>query len=558
MPDPKPLAYLHDEAQTCISSHTECTRNVLHRNANSVTRKREGQKYILWFGKGNMTKKSPNLMEKNNFVPGIYGTSLPLSSFAHQTQHNCGSDSDGSAENKLNSHGDKIVSGGVLASTFYKDHYKSAVEQLAALSLSKNTRTAQLNSNSDKQGTLNFWSYMYHQGTNSVSRKTFAEMPSSSSDTPISLICTNPALVGSHRVNKYQSILYPGAQQTVSENCCRNGDGDFFRKTRKASASDSYPATNNSCEDLLSVMKLAWKTRNSQREDSLFAEKKDSFESSKNRVDLLKYFKNANLNLRPEPIEDIETSSSAECHTFSYPDFLPMPFNKLDLKKLSSSKWNDWKLAFEPPLEESLDKLISRLVEMERLQHLTILKERTKERSASPTTALNNRPSSTKELYQLKQLKSVDLLCPQAAFDGDLHNFSSCVQEPDIPKCSCHRCQQKWNSRPISPMCSKQLRSSCNKCTKAPVTLDSSNIVARRSLSCSSSTKVRSGVKVLSPSTPVPFFLPDGENAKCKQQKTRRKSCRKNVALMSKPFTSQKLKSLSVLATTKYTQVDHQ
>ncbi|XP_054841836.1 protein FAM217A [Eublepharis macularius] len=508
-----------------------------------------------WLIRGSKTSKSASFMGKSDFVPGVYGTSLSLRSFAHQTQHNCGLDYDGSAENKIHSPGDKIVAGGVLASTFYKDHYKAAVEQLAALSLSKNTRRAQLNSNSNKQGAFHSWSYIHHQGNNAVSRKTFLEMPSSSSDTPINLINTNPTLVGSQSVNRYQSVSYPGIQQTPLENSSRNGDGDFFRKTHEATTSDSYPATNSSSDDMLSLMKLNWKTGNSYREKVL-AEEKDACEDAKNRAVLLKYLKNANLNLRPEPIKDTETSSSAECDTFSYPDFLPPPFNTLDLQKLSLSKWDDWKLSFEPPLEGSLDKLISRLVEMERLQHLTILKERAKELSASPTMALSNRPTSTKDM---KQLKAIDISYPQAAFDGDFHNFDSCVQEPDISKCTCRYCHNKWNSGLVSPLHSKHLRASCNKCTKASVILDSSNIVARRSLSCcGSSAKIRSAVKMSSPNTAVAFSLHDNESSKGKQPRTRRKPCRKNVALMGKPSHSQRLKSLSVMAKPKYTQIEHQ
>nr|XP_056710941.1 protein FAM217A [Euleptes europaea] len=543
------MAYLYDG----LCSHTEYNRNVLHQNINSVKNTLESQKYIIWLRRGTKTNKAPSLMENNNFVPGVYGSSLPLSSFAYQTQHNCGLDSDGSAENKLNSPGDKIVAGGVLASTFYKDPYKAAVEQLTALSLSKNTRTAQLNPNSNKQRAFHSWSYIHHQGNNAVSRKTFAEMPFSCGDTPISLVNTSPALVDSH-----QSVSYPGTQQTALENCSRNGDGDFFRTAPESSASDSYPATDSSSDDMLSVMKLNWKTGNSSGDDKHLAEKKDAPDCSKNRAVLLKYFKNANLNLRPEPIEDNKTSSSAQCDTFSYPDFLPAPYSGLDLQKLSLSKWDDWKLSM-PPLEDSLDKLISRLVEMERLQHLTVLKERTKEPSASSTMALYNRPNSSKDMHQLKQLKAIDLSCPQAAFDGDFHNFGSFVREPDISKCSCQHCHNKCNSGPISPLRSKHWRASYNKCIKAPVILETGNIAARRSLSCAgSSAKIRSAFKMPSPNTPAPFSLPDSENSKIKQLRTRRKTCRKNVALISKPFNSQRLQSLSVLAKPRYTQVNHQ
>lgn len=381
-------------------------------------------------------------------------------------------------------------------------------------------------------------------------------MPSSSSDTPINPINTNAALIGPHPVNKYPSVACSGTQQTALENCSRNGNGDFFKKTHEASAPNSYPSADNSSDDMLPVTKLNWKTGNSPGEDKLLAEEKDACEGTKNRAVMLKYFKNTNLNLRPECIEDIENFSSAECDTFSYPDFLPTPYNKLDLPKLSLSKGDDWKLSFEPPLQGSLEKLVSRLVEMERLQHLTILKERTKEPSASPT--MSNHPNSTKDMYQLKQLKAIDPLCPQAAFDGDFHNFGSCVQETEISKWTCHHFHNKWNSGPISPLCSKHLQTSYSKCSKTPGILDSNNGAAQRSLSCSrSSAKIRMAVKMPSPNTSAFFPFPDNENSKCKLPKTRRKSCRKNVSLISKPFNSHRLKSLSVLAKAKYSQ-DHQ
>lgn len=366
-------------------------------------------------------------------------------------------------------------------------------------------------------------------------------------------------LAVSHPGNKYQSVSCPGTQETVSENCSRNGDGDFFKKTHEASASRSYPPTDSSSDETLSGKKLKRKTGTKLlAEENVAPEcaKNDAPEDAKNRAALLKYFKNANLTLRPQPIEDIETSSSAESGTFSYPDFLPAPYNTLDLQKMSLSKGDDWKLSFEPPLEGSLDKLVSRLVEMERLQHSTILKERTKDPSASPT--MSNRPSSTKDVYHLKQLKAVDLWCPQAAFDGDFHSFGNGLQETDISKWTCDHCP-KWNSGPVSCQHSKHLRASYSKCTKAPGFSDSSNGEARRPLSCcGSSTKIRSAVKTPSPNIPAAFSLPDRESSKCKLPRTRRKSYRNNVSLMGKPFSSHRLKSLSVLAKPKYSQVDHQ
>ncbi|KAF7246066.1 hypothetical protein EYD10_07868 [Varanus komodoensis] len=523
-------------------------------------------KSVLYFlgllVRGSTTNRSANLVGKKDFMPAIYGTSLSLSSFSHQTSHTCGLESNCSAEKKFNSPEDKIGTGGVLTSTFYKDHYKAAMEQLAALNLSKNSRTAQLNANRSRQGPFHSWSCAQNQGNTSVSKdlsKPLVEMPCGSSNASSNFINTNP-LVHSF-MKSYHPVSYPGSQKTTSENYCRNGDGDFFKKANEATTSESYPATHSSSDDMVSILKWHLKRGSGNGEDKLSVEEKDVSESEKSKA-LLKYFKNVNLNLKPEPIENKDgTSSSIERDTYSYPDFLPPPFNTLDLQKMSLSKWDDWKLSLNPPLDESLDKIISRLLEMERLQHLTILRERIKE-TVSPITCINNRTSSSKGVFQPKQS---DISNTQADFD-DFHSNGHCLKEADISKCTCqHYHNNKWSSGVSSSIHSstKHSQTSC-KCFKAPVTLESSNVGTQRSLSCSRSfSKIRSGVKMtppksLSPSTAVACPLPDHENSKCKQPRTKRKSCRKNGALTSKPLHSQKLKSLSFISKQKYSHVDQQ
>ncbi|XP_053103094.1 protein FAM217A isoform X2 [Hemicordylus capensis] len=514
---------------------------------------------------GSKSNKSAIVMGKKDVIPGIYGTSLPLSNFSPQTPQTCVLESDGSAEKKFHSPEEMIGTGGILTSAFYKDHYKAAIEQLAALNMSKNSRTAQFSSRSRRQGTYHSWSYIHNQSNNTTSRdfnKPFVEMPSSSSDIPMNFI-TNPTLLHSY-VNRYHPVSYPGTPKTTLENHSRNGDQDFFKKASEATASESYPATDSSSDDMLSVMKWNLKRGNGNTENPL-AEEKYAAENEKSDV-LLKYLKNANLNLRPEPIEHKEdVSSSHENNTFSYPDFLPPPYNSLDLQKLSLSKWDDWKLAFNPPLDESLDKLISRLVEMERLQHLTILRERTKEQPISPTMAVNNHAISSKDIHQLKQLKRSDLSYHHAAYNADPCSLGDCMQEPDLSKCTCQHCHNKWDSGASSLLRSttNHFRVSCNKCSKAPVILDSSSVLTRKSLSCSgSSSKIRSAVKMTSsklriPSTPVACCLPDNANSKPKQPRTKRKTCRKTVS-MGKVFHSQRLKSISVISKQKYSNADHQ
>ncbi|KAJ7338493.1 hypothetical protein JRQ81_012389 [Phrynocephalus forsythii] len=515
--------------------------------------------------KGNKTTKSANLVEKKDNVSGICGTGLPLNSFFHQTSHTCGLESDCSVKKTFHSPEDRITSGGVFANAFYKDHYKAAMEQLAALSLSSNTQATELNS-SIKQGPFYSWSCINHQGSNSVSRdfkKPSTEVASGSSDMPIH--ANNNPLVHSF-IKRCHPLSCTGAEKNMEQNYCRNGEGDFSKKSNEVCAADSYPATDSSSDDMSSVLKWNLKKGNSNVDDRFSAEEKDICESEKKKKALLNYLKNVNLNLKPEPIEEHKegTSSSVDSSTFSYPDFLPVPYNTLDLQKLS--KYDDWRACLNVPVGASLDKLISRLVEMERLQHLTVLKEGTKE-TFSPTMAGNNRVGLSKDVHQLKQLKLADLSCPQAAFDGD-PRFGCCMHEPRISKYTCQHCHSKWNSGASSPVhtSTRYCLASCStsRYSKASITLDSSNVDTRRSLSCSgSSPKTRPGIKItsqksLSSSTAVACSVADNESTKSKQPRTRRRSCRKNGALMSKPVHSQKLKSLSLTSKQNCSNIDHQ
>nr|XP_020645465.1 protein FAM217A isoform X2 [Pogona vitticeps] len=515
--------------------------------------------------KENKTTKSANLVEGKDSVPGVCGTGLPLNSFFHQTSHACGLEFNCSVKKTFHSPEDRTTSGGVFANAFYKDHYKAAMEQLAALNLSNNTRTPELNSNS-KQRPFYSWSYRNHQGSNSVSRdfkKPLIEVASGSNDAPIH-INTNP-LVHSF-MKTHHSFSNPEAQKTMLENYCRNGDVDFSKKANEVCAADSYPTTDSSSDDMSSVLKWNLKKGNSNVEQKFSTEEKDMCESEKKKKALLNYLKNVNINLKPEPIEHKEgTSSSVDSNTFSYPDFLPPPYNTLDLQKIS--KCDDWRACLNAPVDAPIEKLISRLVEMERLQHLTVLREGTKE-TVSPTMAFNNRTGSSKDVYPLKLLKPSNLSCPQTTFDGDPHSFGCCMHEPSVSKYVCQHCHSKWNSGASSSVRSptKNIRAFSNtcKCPKASVTLDSSNVVTQRSLSCpGSSSKIQPGIKTtypksLSPSTTVASSLPDNESTKSKQQRTKRKSCRKNGALMSKPFHAQRLKSLSFTSKQNCSHIDHQ
>ncbi|KAH0617949.1 hypothetical protein JD844_016749 [Phrynosoma platyrhinos] len=373
--------------------------------------------------------------------------------------------------------------------------------------------------------------------------KSFTQMPSNSSHIPTNFVHTNP-LVCSF-MKRCSSVSSSGTQKTAPENSHRNGNGDIYK--RCSETTESYPETDSSSDDMHLTFKRQMKRGNGNMEATLPIEEKDTPESDQRNKALLNFLKNITTNLKPDPIEHKEDISDASDNDmFSYPDFLPPPYNTLDLQKLS--KLDDWRLGIAEPLDQPFDQLVSRLVRMERLQHLTILKEKAKE-TVSPAVAVNNHSSPSKVVYQLKQPRSSGLSCSQTSFDGDLHNFDGCVHEPDIPKCTSQRYHNKRTSGGLSPARSttNHPRASCNasKWHKAPVTVDSTNAVTQRSLSCSgSASKIETGAKItyqklLSSGTAVCSSFRDNESSKYKQARTKRKPCRTNgAAVMGKPSNS--------------------
>ncbi|CAM2106225.1 unnamed protein product [Caretta caretta] len=109
-------------------------------------------------------------VDGGDFTGGIYGTSL--SSDSRQNIHTSDLEHDVHLpENKYYLSGDKTGTGGVLSSKLHKDAYKTAVEQLADLSLSKNTtRRTQLSQNNSKEGMFHSWKYTHDQSNTTVNR----------------------------------------------------------------------------------------------------------------------------------------------------------------------------------------------------------------------------------------------------------------------------------------------------------------------------------------------------------------------------------------------------
>nr|XP_016850645.1 PREDICTED: protein FAM217A isoform X2 [Anolis carolinensis] len=394
------------------------------------------------------------------------------------------------------------------------------MEQLAAISLSDNTRTSQQYSNSTKQGSFDSWSHVCSQDNSSVSRdfsKHSIQMPSNSSDVPSNFIHTNPM------VHSFMKKCYP-ISYFGTQNSSKTSEGDICKKVHESNTSDS-----SSSDDTLSTLKRKMKRKNDNVESTHPVEEKTTSENEERNKLLQEYLKSFNTNLNPDPIEHKEgVFSSVGDDTFSYPDFLPPPYNTLDLQKLS--KLDNWRTAFKEPLDYSIDLLISRLIRMERLQHLTVVREKRKE-AVYPTVAVNNLSSSSTDIHQRKQLRPFDFSCSQAAFDCDRHNFDSSIHERHIQKCTSQHRPNKQSSGGASPVRSstKSSQTSCStsKCVKVPVTVDSSNVIMRQSTSCSgSSSKIHTGVKMTS-SKLLSSSTTDNDSSKSKDARSKRKPCKK-------------------------------
>ncbi|XP_032654298.1 protein FAM217A [Chelonoidis abingdonii] len=516
---------------------------------------------------------------KGDFTGGLYGTSLPLTSLSDSRQNIHTSDLEDDVhlpENKYCVLGDKTGTGGVLSSKFHKDAYTTAVEQLADLRLSKNRTGTQLSQNNSQEGIFHSWRYTHDQSNSTVNRdsnKPLVEKLSSSHGNSLNFFIVNPTLVGTH-MNSYHTMSYRGPQQMPLGIYWTNGDGDFFKARNETTASDSYPATDSSSDDIFCMSKWNLKLRNSSVENTLLTEEGDVSESEKTNDVLLSYFKYMDLNLRPETIENTEKASSKhQNEVFPYPDFLPPPFNNLDLQKLALSKWDDWKEVFNPPPESSVVKLISRLLEIERMQHLTILKEKTRDLTISSGMMLGSWPSSTKSMHQLKRSRLSDPLCLQTSFNRDYqeknksNHSGCCMHEWNSSKSTweyCHHCKWSAGTSSIRSSSTKQLRASCDafKNSKTPIILNSNMLLRRSSSCCVAAPRTQSTIKLTSPkllppSTAITSPFPDKDSLKYKQPRTKKKLYRKNV-VTSKTFHCQKLKSVSAMPKQKYTHTDKQ
>ncbi|XP_008052245.1 protein FAM217A isoform X2 [Carlito syrichta] len=404
-------------------------------------------------------------------------------------------------------------------------------------------------------GIFRLWSYPLNEGSTMENRefKTSSVETGFSVTSPVRLFTLNHSL--STSVAK-QVGLYPGLPMPLVL-CWPYANGDFF-KDRNEIHVNSHSAVENNNGETLPAPNWNLKYGNSSVEENL-TDESDLSENEKANDTLLGYFKKMDLNLKPETIENVEEPFTEEPNeVFPYSDFLPPPFNTLDLHKLALSKSENWKATVEPP-ESSTEHLITRLLELERLQHTTIQKERPRLQTTFCTPAVTERPSSSKAIPKVIQPKLSDSLSLQISCidkSQEKKNSVSCKLEKNASKWNWSNASKyKWNYIPPSLKSSpstKQLfatydyfknpkYSTLNQCqelsskpTTSQATQSLIKMVTTRCL------PQRSPVPV----SPVPLSFPGNQKDETKAPRTKKKFYRKNIGL-NRPFYIQKLNCLS-------------
>nr|XP_034365931.1 protein FAM217A isoform X2 [Arvicanthis niloticus] len=300
--------------------------------------------------------------------------------------------------------------------------------------------------------------------------------------------------------------------------------------------------------------------RNCSVEESI-TDESDLSENEKMNDSLLSYFKKMDLKLKPERIEHVERAFTEEADEVSvYADFLPAPFNTLDLHRFAFSKCESWRAAVDPP-ESSIERLIIRLLELERLQHMTIQRERPRLQSTfcSSMFSVAERPSSSKAIaLKAKPPKNPETSTLQTSGidknrDKRKNNSGSGKPEQNVSKGSLSK--SKSNSRQLlkCPSTSKQCavahddlknskNSILNSCQEPPpkptnttqATQPMAKVVSTRCL------PPRSPMPV----SPIPLSFPENPREEGKVPRTKKKCHRKSI-LLNRSFYIQKRNCLS-------------
>ncbi|XP_029446432.1 protein FAM217A isoform X2 [Rhinatrema bivittatum] len=337
------------------------------------------------------------------------------------------------------------------------DNYRIAVKQMEDLNLMENmVRKMQLHQHgpfSSKQLTSDTCSPNLRNATeNRIINKHQLEADPKSKDTAIRTFVWS-SLFSNTDISKNGPIFYPEPNKLPSELHWSYDDilpAALHNAKNNITASSSYPVTENNSGETLFLTDWNW---NSSLVQNDLSDETDLSEGEKEDVFLI-YPKQLDLSLRPEVVENIEEScSEVECSTFPYPDFLPEPFNILDLPELALLKYEKWKGIIGTTPESSIGRLLSRLLQMEKMQHLTIQKEKLKASRAHLISAASMRSCSPKAIHKQKYSRQSDLSSVPLACIGHYHeenssNLSCCKHQQNSSKCSCQPSSHcKWVSR---------------------------------------------------------------------------------------------------------------
>ncbi|XP_006870635.1 PREDICTED: protein FAM217A [Chrysochloris asiatica] len=439
------------------------------------------------------------------------------------------------------------------------NHLEIPVDQLMLeLSMSEHAHKRKQNS---KESMFQLWSYPLNEGSGMKNRDcklSSVETGFNITNNPMRLLTLNHSLT-SPAVDK-QAGPYPGLQQQMPLGLCwPYADGDFF-KDRNEPHNNLCSAIERSSSETLSALNWNFKYENNNVDGNL-TDESDLSENEKANDTLLNYFKKMDLDLKPDTIENFEESSTEEpSEVFPYPDFLPPPFNSLDLHKLALSKSENWKASVDPS-ESSVEHLITRLLEMERIQHVTIQKERTRLQSNLYTLAATERPSSSKAMPKVKQPKpseslSLQTTCVDKSREKRKSNSGSSKLEQTASKWNWSNAgKYRWNARPTSLQNSsttKEMIASSDDFKNSPnpilnpcqdLSTKPSTAQTTQSLLKMASTRclpARSPIPV----SPIPLSFPENHKEELKPPRTKKKLHQKNVVL-DRPFYIQKLNCLS-------------
>lgn len=367
---------------------------------------------------------------------------------------------------------------------------------------------------------------------------------------PMRLFGVNPLTGASvdKRVGSHPALQAPPSL------CRPYADGDSFKDRSEPHINLCSTLENNSGE-LLTAPNWNLKYGNSSVEENL-TDESDLSENEKANDTLLSYFKKMDLHLKPETVENVEEPFTEELNeVFPYPDFLPPPFSTLDLHKLALSKSDSWKMTVETP-DSSLEPLMARLLDMERLQHLTIQRERPRLQTSFCAPVATERPPSSKAVSKMRQPKPPDpvglqMACVEKSHEKIKNSSGSYKPEHAAPKWNWNCAgKYKWSSRPAlkTPATPKQVTvvhddfknpkisilNPCQELTIKPTPVQTTQLLVKTiSARCPPP-------KSPTPIPPIPLSLPDSHREETQAPRTRKKLYRKDVVL-SRPFCIQKL-----------------